>query len=214
MQDVVNSLIIEIFFKNPLFWIVIIAGILCCLFYKEIVGKAGEYWTKKELKKLGKEYLIINDLMIRTEDKKTHQIDHVVISKYGIFVIETKQYDGYITGNDYDKKWCMKAGRNKLYINNPVHQNYGHIKALQEVLKLNEKKFISIVCMSGNAKLKIKSNKVVKLNDIIDKVKSYQNILVDNCEEIYNELRNINITDRKQKNKHNREIKKALKGNK
>jgi len=99
MQDVVNSLIIEIFLKNPLFWIVIIAGILCCLFYKEIVGKAGEYWTKKELKKLGKEYLIINDLMIRTEDKKTHQIDHVVISKYGIFVIETKQYDGYITGN-------------------------------------------------------------------------------------------------------------------
>ena len=62
--------------------------------------------------------------------------------------------------------------------------------------------------------MKIKSNKVVKLNDIIDKVKSYQNILVDNCEEIYNELRNINITDRKQKNKHNREIKKALKGNK
>ena len=207
MQDVVNSLIIEIFKKNPLFWIVIIAGILCCLFYKEIVGKAGEYWTKKELKKLGKEYLIINDLMIRTEDKKTHQIDHVVISKYGIFVIETKQYDGYITGNDYDKKWCMKAGKIKLYINNPVHQNYGHIKALQEVLKLNEKNFISIVCMSGNAKLKIKSNKVVKVNDIIDKIKSYQNILIDNCEEIYNELRNINITDRKQRNKHNREIK-------
>ena len=51
MQDVVNSLIIEIFLKKPLFWIVIIAGILCCLFYKEIVGKAGEYWTKKELKK-------------------------------------------------------------------------------------------------------------------------------------------------------------------
>ena len=59
--------------------------------------------------------------------------------------------------------------------------------------------------------MKIKSNKVVKLNDIIDKVKSYQNILVDNCEEIYNELRNINITDRKQKNKHNREIKKSTK---
>ena len=168
----------------------------------------------QELKKLGKEYLIINDLMIRTEDKKTHQIDHVVISKYGIFVIETKQYDGYITGNDYDKKWCMKAGKNKLYINNPVHQNYGHIKALQEVLKLNEKNFISIICISGNAKLKIKSNKVVEVNDIIDKIKSYQNILIDNYEEIYNELRNINIADRKQRNKHNREIKKALKENK
>ena len=87
MQDVMNSLIIEIFLKNPLFWIVIIVGITCLLFYKQIVGRAGEYWTKKELKKLGKGYLIINDLMIRTEDKKTHQIDHVVISKFGIFVI-------------------------------------------------------------------------------------------------------------------------------
>lgn len=207
MQDVMNSLIIEIFLKNPLFWIVIIVGITCLLFYKQIVGRAGEYWTKKELKKLGKGYLIINDLMIRTEDKKTHQIDHVVISKFGIFVIETKQYDGYITGNDYDKKWCMKAWKNRLYINNPVHQNYGHIKALQEVLKLNEKKFISIICMSGNAKLKIKSNKVVKVNDVINKIKSYQNILIDNCEEIYDELRNINITDRKQRNQHNREVK-------
>lgn len=207
MQDVMNSLIIEIFLKNPLFWIVIIVGITCLLFYKQIVGRAGEYWTKKELKKLGKGYLIINDLMIRTEDKKTHQIDHVVISKFGIFVIETKQYDGYITGNDDDKKWCMKAGKNRLYINNPVHQNYGHIKALQEVLKLNEKKFISIICMSGNAKLKIKSNKVVKVNDVINKIKSYQNILIDNCEEIYDELRNINITDRKQRNQHNREVK-------
>ena len=101
----------------------------------------------------------------------------------------------------------MKAGKNRLYINNPVHQNYGHIKALQEVLKLNEKKFISIICMSGNAKLKIKSNKVVKVNDVINKIKSYQNILIDNCEEIYDELRNINITDRKQRNQHNREVK-------
>lgn len=61
--------------------------------------------------------------------------------------------------------------------------------------------------MSGNAKLKIKSNKVVKVNDVINKIKSYQNILIDNCEEIYDELRNINITDRKQRNQHNREVK-------
>ena len=49
--------------------------------------------------------------------------------------------------------------------------------------------------------------------DVINKIKSYQNILIDNCEEIYDELRNINITDRKQRNQHNREVK-ALKENK
>ena len=112
-----------------------------------------------------------------------------------------------IYGSENDKTWTQVMGKSRHKFYNPIHQNYGHIKALQEVLKLNEKNFISIVCMSGNAKLKIKSNKVVKVNDIIDKIKSYQNILIDNCEEIYNELRNINITDRKQRNKHNREIK-------
>ena len=48
---------------------------------------------------------------------------------------------------------------------------------------------------------------MVKVNDVINKIKSYQNILIDNCEEIYDELRNINITDRKQRNQHNREVK-------
>lgn len=38
---------------------------------------------------------MINDVMVKTKDNSTHQIDHVVISKYGIFAIETKQYNGY-----------------------------------------------------------------------------------------------------------------------
>ena len=41
--------------------------------------------------------------MIETKDESTHQVDHIVVSKYGIFVIETKQYNGYKKGNDYDK---------------------------------------------------------------------------------------------------------------
>lgn len=77
---------------------VLIMVILCILmevYYKKFIGMAGEFWVKRELKKLSKEYLIIDDVMVKTKNNYTHQIDHIVKSKYGIFVIETKQYNGY-----------------------------------------------------------------------------------------------------------------------
>lgn len=69
MEEFVSFLIFELFLKNPLFWLLIILGIMSLFFYKKIVGAAGEFWVKRELKKLSKEYLIINDYMIRIGNK-------------------------------------------------------------------------------------------------------------------------------------------------
>lgn len=115
---------------NPWLWIFVALDILLYVNYKKWIGKAGEFWVKRELKKLPKDYFIINDVMVKTSDNKTHQIDHIIVSKYGIFVIETKQYNGYIKGNDYDKRWLIKNGNKRFYVNNPLHQNYGHVKSL------------------------------------------------------------------------------------
>ena len=129
MEQVVNEFVLKLL---PIVLSVFILGILCAIFYKKIIGKAGEFHVKNELKKLPKDkYLILNDVMIE-DHNTTHQIDHIVVSEFGIFVIETKQYNGYIVGNEYEKKWKQN---NKFYINNPIHQNYGHIKALENVLK-------------------------------------------------------------------------------
>ena len=169
---------------------------------RKLFGKTGEFWTKRELRKLNKEYKIINDIMIRTSDGSTHQIDHIVISKYGIFVIETKQYNGYLIGNDYDKKWRFKTNRKTYYINNPVHQNYGHVQALKEILNIQEEKLIPIVCISSNAKLRINSNVVVRITKLLDKIKSYNNQIIYNEEEIYNRINNLNILDKKERRQH------------
>ena len=76
-------------FTNPLFYIIIISSlsiiIIYKLFYSRIVGRFGEKYTKNKLKKLPKEYKVINDVLIEVNGT-THQIDHVVVSKYGIFV--------------------------------------------------------------------------------------------------------------------------------
>lgn len=90
-------------------------------------------------------YKVLNDIMIRDE-YGTHQIYHIVITSSCIFVIEMKNYYGFITGKEYDDKWCQHFGRRKYYFINPIHQNYGHIKSLSNVLNLDSSKFIFIIC--------------------------------------------------------------------
>lgn len=201
MQEVANQLTMSLL-QQPIFWIVIIFGVICLIFEKNIVGKAGEHWAKKELEKLNDDYLIINDLMIKTKDNKTHQIDHLVISKYGIFVIETKQWNGYIIGNDYDKKWTIIAGKRKYYSENPIHQNYGHIKALQEILNIDINKFISIVYIPSTVKTKIKSNNISRAGELTNKITAYRTQIIDNPSEIYRRLNNLNIIDKEKRKEH------------
>ena len=180
-----------LFSKEYIFlWLIVI---LIPIIQKKVIGFFGEFWVKLELKKLKKDYKVLNNVIVRTIDNSTHQIDHIVVSKYGIFVIETKQINGYIKGNDYDKNWTVKRGKNTYYINNPVHQNYGHIKALSEVLGINKDKFISIVCISSQAKVRVNSKYVVRIYKLVKNIKSYTSELLPNYIEVYNTLVSRNI---------------------
>ena len=80
MNEAINKLTMELFIKNPIFWIIIVLGVLSAIFYKKISGKAGEFWVKRELSKLDKQiYYVINNITIQ-DNNSTHQIDHIVIS--------------------------------------------------------------------------------------------------------------------------------------
>ena len=214
MQEFVNKLIIGLFLKNPIFWIIIIGAIITTIFYKKIIGFMGEFWVKKELRKLPKkDYLILNNLMLKTNNT-THQIDHVVLSKYGIFVIETKNYDGLITGDKYKDKWCQHLGKKKYYFNNPIHQNYGHIKTLEETLNIDKTKFISVICMSNRAKIKVNDKNVIQLDDLTNLIKSYNTeILAEDIIKLKDILLSQNITDKNSKKTHVNNIKESIKLN-
>ena len=199
-------------FTSPLYWALIIVCLIIIFTYKyfgaKIIGWFGELWTKQALKKLPKDkYIIINDLFIQNNGY-THQIDHVIISKYGIFSIETKQYNGFITGNKYDKKWVRHVGKNKYYYTNPIRQNYGHIKALSELLGINESTIYNIVCIPSKAKLRIEHDgELVRYDTIVDKVLSYEEEIIGNVDEIVNIIKSKNITDKNIKKKHIKNIK-------
>lgn len=200
--------IIEMIKNNPEYFIggviFLILGILIDIYYPMFRGFMGEFWLKLELKKLPKnKYKLLNDIMIEDE-KGTHQIDHIVISKYGIFVIEMKNYYGLIVGNQYKEKWYQYLGKNKYTFHNPMYQNYGHVKALSNVLKLNEDLFIPVTCFSNQARLKVTSNKPVVQVDTINRnmLKYNQEIITCDLNELSIKIKNINILDKNKRKEH------------
>lgn len=143
---------------------IIISSIIIALiltFVPEIKGWLGEKKVARKLSKLPlDDYRVINDVMVKT-DVGTSQIDHIVVSVYGVFVIETKNYKGWIYGSEQSSQWTKNMYGKKYQFRNPIKQNYGHIKALEMILGMSIDKFIPIVVFLGNATLKVKVQSMV-----------------------------------------------------
>ena len=98
-------------------------------------------------------HLLLNNVTLATPEGTT-QIDHVLVADTGIFVIETKHYSGWIFGDPQERQWTQAIYRKKSRFQNPLHQNYGHIKALQTLFDLPPEHFHSVVVFTGNAEFK------------------------------------------------------------
>ena len=208
MQEFLNK-INGVLLSSPWYWgLLILCGIVifvCIKYGAKIIGWFGEHWTKQSLGVLDKDkYIVLNDIMIAVNGK-THQIDHIVLSKYGIFVIETKQYNGYIKGSKYDKKWVRYIkGKEPIYYTNPIRQNYGHVKAICELLNISEDKVFNIVCIpSKNVELKIENDGEVTTGlTINDKITSYKEEIIDNVDELKEKIIINNIVDKDKRKEH------------
>ncbi len=147
----------------------------------EIKGRAGENKVSSILNRLPKEkYIVIDDLLLKTT-RGTSQIDHVVLSEFGIFVIETKNYSGWIYGGENSEEWIKNVYGNKYNFRNPLKQNYAHVKALMEILKItNQNVFIPIVAFSNQADIKVQSSKnILNFGDIKRCILSYQSPILN-----------------------------------
>lgn len=106
---------------------------------------------------LGSKYKTLTNITIKLPDNKTSQIDHIVVSPYGIFVVETKNYKGVITPNEYTGYWTQGFTRKKYKFYSPIKQNNGHISSLKYLLKNKQYPFINIVSFVGKATFKTAS---------------------------------------------------------
>lgn len=209
--------VIWIFIKtiitNPPLLFMVVLSILLKIYYPTLRGLIGEFKVKQKLKRLPqKEYIVLNDIMLEDENG-THQIDHIVISKYGIFVIEMKNYYGMIVGDEYKSSWIQYLGKKKSYFKNPIHQNYGHVLVLEKKLNLDNNIFIPIVCFSNQVNMKVQTTSIViQLDYLIKTIKSFYKVQIDkDINIIANTLESLNIIDKDKRKQHIKNIKLKIK---
>lgn len=196
--------------------ITIISTILLVIVVLIIISKTkfrkkinlGEEKVNNVLNKLSG-YKLLSDIMIK-RDIATSQIDHILIGKKGIFVIETKDYSGLIYGEEYSKYWTQIINRNKNQFYNPISQNYGHVKALEEYLHKKDI-FISLIVFTDKSKLKkVKTETPViqlkKLKKFIKRYSSDIKISKEEIGEIYNLVKRANINSTRERKKHVKRI--------
>lgn len=113
-------------------------------------GKVGEFVVGRLLKQLGPGYEIFNDLTF-VIDGETTQIDHVVLSTRGVFVIETKNYQGKVFGKAQEAQWTQRLGRRSFRFQNPLRQNFRHRQFLAEKCGVKEEAIVTLVVFTANA---------------------------------------------------------------
>lgn len=100
-------------------------------------------------------YHRLNGITLPRANGGSTQIDHIIVSVYGIFVIETKNYKGWIYGSEKQKQWTkVFQNGSKFKFQNPLHQNYLHIKTLADLLGLELSYFHSMIAFIGECELK------------------------------------------------------------
>lgn len=115
----------------------------------KVQGKQAEQQVSFILRNLGKEYQVFDDITLKTP-KGTTQVDHVVLSPYGVFVVETKSHKGMIIGDDNWKYWIQVLRGKRYSFYSPFLQNYAHLKTLYNLFNLNYKYFLGLICFTSD----------------------------------------------------------------
>lgn len=177
------------------------------------IGRSGEKFVSRKLHQLDPtHYVVLNDLMLPSDGNSTAtQIDHIVVSNFGIFCIETKSYKGWVFGNANQEYWTQVIYRFRDRFYNPLRQNFAHVKAVENLLGAQRLKspIISLVAFPDADKLKISgTDSVGYARDVVKKIESYTTTFYTDSErdEIFNLLTSANIVDKHLRKLHNKEV--------
>ena len=188
--------------------IILVTGVLFGL--PATKGWAGERAVRTILKTLPKDkYIILNDVKFYGRERENKgqgrykgkrwscQIDHLVISPYGIFCIETKNYLGRISGNYNDKYLQRRVLGMKYQTYSPIYQNYRHLQRLVETFPLiqtHSNDLHSLICFMPGGSPEIYGKgaaTICKAQKLKKEVMKYQNRVLkfDECKEIENQIK-------------------------
>ena len=179
-------------------------------------GSRGEVEIEKRLSKISSSAKILKNLYIPTTTGRTTEVDLVLIDITGVYVIESKNFGGYVLGHESEVNWLQKfkGDKKQFKFYNPIFQNRGHIKALCNITNLDDFFFTSLVvfgdrCNIDRLKLVNHKSTVISLKDlkkvVSNEVRNRRPVFNNSdIEEIYTRLLHFtNVSDRVKEN-HNR----------
>jgi type IV secretory pathway VirB2 component (pilin) len=138
--------------------VLVLIAFVAARYGARIKGAMGEWALHRVLvSELPASYQHYRNLVIPAEKGDFTEVDHLVLSPFGIFVIEVKNYRGWIFGGEKQPQWTVQRFRSKHQFMNPLHQNYKHTEAVKQLLGLTGKdgdSVHSIIAFSLHAEFK------------------------------------------------------------
>ena len=140
---------------KPILWALPFIVIIGLLKTPKVKGIFGEAFVKllAKFKLPADVYVPIHNVTLPTPDGTT-QIDHIFVSEFGVFVVETKNMKGWIFGGENQAQWTQQIYKVKNRFQNPLRQNYKHVKTLESALEIPPEAIISIIAFMGEGKFK------------------------------------------------------------
>ena len=165
-------------------------------------GRRGEAFVNKyAIKYLTEEYHLLNNVTLEITQGTT-QIDHIIISPYGVFVIETKNKSGWIYGSGRQKNWTQTFPTGDKYsFQNPLRQNYKHLKVVQDMFSLKKYQIHNLVVFVGESDFQTPMpQNVTEGYEFISYIKSHtESVLSDKqVEDIIKKLELMRLEDTKE----------------
>lgn len=183
-MDIQMNLIDIVISAASQFWYFSFFIIIAIVFKSSwLKGVLGEFIVNRILSSLPSgEYTLIKNVTLPTEDGTT-QLDHIVLSRYGVFVVETKNMKGWIFGGEKQSHWTQKIYKHSVKFQNPLRQNYKHIKTLQFILGSSDHIVKSVVVFVGDSKFKSEMPpNVTYSSGCKPYISSFKNILLSDVE--------------------------------
>lgn len=120
------------------------------------------------------DYHLMNHVTLRMDDGTT-QVDHILISRFGVFVIETKHYTGWLFGDEAGPTWTQVRYEARFQFQNPIFQNARHVRAVRELLDFLPPDAIkSLVVFTGDAEFKTDMPRgVILIDQLADYVRQH-----------------------------------------
>jgi hypothetical protein len=167
---------------------------------KNNTGLQFEVEVFNQLKQKFSNCLLLTNLLIARKGSinEYSEIDMIFFHQTGLYVLELKNYSGFVYGELNKEKWTVgyKKDERRSYYEflNPISQNKKHIEDLEKMTKFE---YINHVIFSDNTEIDSYIDNVSNLNNFIDMISKKETIYnLDELKEAYEEIKRINTYEK------------------